>query len=209
MPSKNKKKSNNANKAAASSSPAPAAATTTTPAPAAAPAQKQQPQSVAAAAAAALAALKKPQPAITPEEAAGKVRRAPLLTADDALQPIVSTALLEIFARFDFDNDFALSNEELEAFAIATNGEKFEEDAIAELKKSFNVDANGNLTRQGFLEMYQLQTLSDPNETWRDLIKHGYSVRLSLVKRTTGSADPEWKTKYPAAAAAAAKKAKA
>ncbi|KAI9336642.1 hypothetical protein DFJ73DRAFT_850137 [Zopfochytrium polystomum] len=112
--------------------------------------------------------------------------------------PNVSTALLEIFGRFDDDGDGALSRKELEAFAIATNGEKFEDEAVDELKKSFNVDANDNLTKRGFLEMYQLQTLSDPNETWRDLIKHGYSVKVQLVRRATGNADPDWKAKQAA-----------
>ncbi|KAJ3071983.1 hypothetical protein HDU98_004471 [Podochytrium sp. JEL0797] len=123
-------------------------------------------------------------------QAVGKQRRAPLLDGDDALLPNVSTALLEIFCRFDDDNDGALNRLELERFAIATNGEKFEEEAIEELKKSFNVNADGHLTRAGFLEMYQLQTLSDPGETWRDLIKHGYSINIKLVNRITGSADP-------------------
>ncbi|KAJ3070204.1 hypothetical protein HDU99_002726 [Rhizoclosmatium hyalinum] len=126
------------------------------------------------------------------KSAVGKKRRAPLLDQDDALMPNVSTALLEIFGRFDDDNDGALNRLELERFAVATNGEKFEESAIEELKKSFNVNANGDLTRAGFLEMYQLQTLSDPSETWRDLIKHGYSIQIKLINRATGSADPTW-----------------
>ncbi|KAJ3203563.1 hypothetical protein HDU83_006681 [Entophlyctis luteolus] len=135
--------------------------------------------------------------------AIGKTRRAPLLDADDALLPNVRTALLEIFARFDDDNDGALNRLELERFAIATNGEKFEESAIDELKKSFNCDAEGNLTRTGFLEMYQLQTLSEPNETWRDLIKHGYSVNVQLIRRATGSYDPSYVNQTPAPTTAA------
>ena len=60
-----------------------------------------------------------------PIGASGKrTKRAPLLSSDDKLLPNVSTALLEIFARFDNDNDGALNLEELEAFAISTNGEK-------------------------------------------------------------------------------------
>ncbi|KAJ3027130.1 UNVERIFIED_CONTAM: hypothetical protein HDU68_004364 [Siphonaria sp. JEL0065] len=131
--------------------------------------------------------------------AVGKKRRAPLLDSvrvnilrQDALLPNVSTALLEIFGRFDDDNDGALNRLELERFAVATNGEKFEEEAIDELKKSFNCNEEGNLTRAGFLEMYQLQTLSDPDETWRDLIKHGYSINIRLINRATGSADPNF-----------------
>ncbi|KAI8608142.1 hypothetical protein BC830DRAFT_1234204 [Chytriomyces sp. MP71] len=122
----------------------------------------------------------------------GKKKRAPLLTGDDALRPNVATALLEIFARFDDDNDAALNRIELERFAVATNGEKFEEAAIDELRKSFNCTPEGHLTRTGFLEMYQLQTLSDPNETWKDLIRHGYSIDVKLVNRATGSYNPNY-----------------
>ncbi|KAI8830842.1 hypothetical protein BC829DRAFT_494641 [Chytridium lagenaria] len=126
-----------------------------------------------------------------------KVKRTPLIGDQDQLTTQVVAALLEIFGRFDDDNDAALSREELEAFAIATNGEKFEEEAVNELKKSFNVDANGNLTRRGFLEMYQLQTLSDPDETWRDLIKHGYSVKLQLIRRATATPTPTGRARRP------------
>ncbi|KAJ3178281.1 hypothetical protein HK101_010144 [Irineochytrium annulatum] len=112
-----------------------------------------------------------------------KSQRVSLMGANDQqLTQQCSTALLEIFARFDDDEDNALNRDELENFAIATNGEKFEEEAVAELKKSFNVDEAGNLTKRGFLEMYH-----------RDLIKHGYSVKLQLVRRVTGNADPNWK----------------
>ncbi|KAJ3281653.1 hypothetical protein HDU76_008880, partial [Blyttiomyces sp. JEL0837] len=74
----------------------------------------------------------------------------------------------------------------------------FEEEAVEELKKSFNVNEQGYLTKRGFLEMYQLQTLSDPSETWRDLIKHGYSVKVQLIRRATGNADPDWMEKQKA-----------
>ncbi|KAJ3204617.1 hypothetical protein HDU67_009403, partial [Dinochytrium kinnereticum] len=160
MPSKTKSKKGK-NAAADQAKPAEAVATTSkevpepTPAPIPTPAPAPVVEKKAEAPAAAA-----PVPAIK------KVKRVSLIGSQDQLTQQVVTALLEVFGRFDDDNDGALSRDELEAFAIATNGEKFEEDAVNELKKSFNVDANGNLTRRGFLEMYQLQTLSDPDETW-------------------------------------------
>ncbi|KAJ1561561.1 hypothetical protein HK405_003532 [Cladochytrium tenue] len=142
------------------------------------------PTSSSAAATAAAAAAAEAAPAPARPAGAGKVKRALLLDEQDRLTAATQAALLEVFGRFDDDGDGALSRSELEAFAIATNGEKFEEDAVDELKKSFHVDKNENLTKRGFLEMYQ-----------RDLIKHGYSVKLQLVRRVTGNADPEWAVK--------------
>ncbi|KAJ3107658.1 hypothetical protein HDU97_003652 [Phlyctochytrium planicorne] len=189
MPSKTKSKKS---KAAASTEVPTTSTETTTPAPAAAAPAKP--------------AVPEPKPVesvpasgtTTPAAAIKKVKRVSLIGPQDQLTQQAVTALLEIFGRFDDDNDNALSREELENFAIATNGEKFEEEAVNELKKSFNVDENGNLTRRGFLEMYQLQTMSDPDETWRDLIKHGYSVKLQLIRRVTGNAAPGWKGKKAA-----------
>ncbi|KAJ3267939.1 hypothetical protein HDU76_011554, partial [Blyttiomyces sp. JEL0837] len=131
MPSK--KKSASA-KAAAAAAAAPVETPIETPeasrpTTAAAPTEQQQQQpgpssippttNAAALAAAAAALLKKPQqPPIDPAIAKTKVKRAPLLDTQDRLMPNVSTALLEIFARFDDDNDGALSRAELENFAI-------------------------------------------------------------------------------------------
>ncbi|KAJ3110585.1 hypothetical protein HDU96_006461 [Phlyctochytrium bullatum] len=194
MPSKTKNKNKKAAAAAATDAAPSPDTTTSTPAPTpVTPAPAAATTTPAANGAASAASTAAPTPATVK-----KVKRVALIGPNDQLTQQVVTALLEIFGRFDDDNDGALSREELEAFAIATNGEKFEEEAVNELKKSFNVDGNGNLTRRGFLEMYQLQTLSDPDETWRDLIKHGYSVKLQLIRRVTGNASPDWKGKKPA-----------
>ncbi|KND00007.1 uncharacterized protein SPPG_04354 [Spizellomyces punctatus DAOM BR117] len=104
--------------------------------------------------------------------------RAPLLTDDDVFTPAAESALKEIFSRFDVDKDGNLSRAEIDAFAIAANGEKFDEATIEELSDSFDTTADGKLTLEGFLDMYHLQTLSDEDETWKDLKTFGYDDKL-------------------------------
>ncbi|KAG0319287.1 hypothetical protein BGZ97_002459 [Linnemannia gamsii] len=86
-----------------------------------------------------------------------------------------------IFERYDVDKDGALSNAELDAFAKDTNGDVFDEDARAEITEFLDLDNKGQLTLKGFLQMYNLQTSSEPAETWKDLQKHGYDTNLKLV----------------------------
>ncbi|KAI8058154.1 hypothetical protein BDF22DRAFT_664195 [Syncephalis plumigaleata] len=100
---------------------------------------------------------------------------------EDFFTPACESALTEIFKRFDKDNDGALSLEELNAFAEATNGEAFTEETLDEIKESFDVNDQNDLTLRGFLEMYTLQTTSEPEETWKDLRKLGYNEQLTLI----------------------------
>ena len=63
------------------------------------------------------------------------------------------------------------------------------------MKDNFNVDEKGQLTKDGFLQMYHMQTEGGsflesfkrvaPEETWADLQKLGYdrSFKLSLTKQ--------------------------
>jgi hypothetical protein len=44
-----------------------------------------------------------------------------------------------------------------------------------------DLNSKGYLTLKGFLQMYNLQTSSEPEETWKDLQKHGYDTQLKLV----------------------------
>ncbi len=105
------------------------------------------------------------------------------LDDEDSFLPQVTKCLLEIFDRFDVDKDGTLNDKEIGAYFAATNDmdfsddeeEEMEQEVLQEIKDNFETDDNGNLTKRGFLEMYQLQTLSEPQETWRDLQKHGYN----------------------------------
>ncbi|KAF9168304.1 hypothetical protein DFQ27_002392 [Actinomortierella ambigua] len=104
-----------------------------------------------------------------------------LLDEDDGLTIEAEDALLEIFDRYDLDKDGALKDEELDAFAMDTNGDVFDEDTRTEITGFLDVNEKGHLTRKGFLQMYNLQTPNDPEETWKDLQKHGYDANLKLV----------------------------
>ncbi|KAG0302225.1 hypothetical protein BGZ98_007683, partial [Dissophora globulifera] len=57
----------------------------------------------------------------------------------------------------------------------------FDEDTRAEITEFLDLDESGQLTLKGFLQMYNLQTSSEPEETWKDLQKHGYDTKLKLV----------------------------
>lgn len=93
-------------------------------------------------------------------------------------------ALLEIFARYDVDKDGALNNEELDNFAKGcNNGSVFSADEKQQLRDTFDHNSTGNLTSTGFLEMYSLQTMSEPTETWKDLAVHGYNRALELEEQ--------------------------
>ncbi|KAF9573218.1 hypothetical protein EC968_008856 [Mortierella alpina] len=104
-----------------------------------------------------------------------------LVEEDGALTPECEAALVAIFERYDVDKDGALNNAELDAFARDTNGDVFDEDTRTEITEFLDLDSNGHLTLKGFLQMYNLQTSSDPDETWKDLQKHGYDTKLKLV----------------------------
>ncbi|KAF5391266.1 hypothetical protein D9757_001984 [Collybiopsis confluens] len=69
----------------------------------------------------------------------------------------------------------------LDAWALDTNGQPFSEDTKEEILQFMDVTDEGNLTFKGFLQIYQLQTENDPEETWSDLAKHGFDRSLTLV----------------------------
>ncbi|KAF9123353.1 hypothetical protein BGW39_009022 [Mortierella sp. 14UC] len=124
----------------------------------------------------------------------------PKLTEEDgALTLACEDALVAIFERYDVDKDGALSNAELDAFAKDTNGDVFDEDARAEITEFLDLDDKGQLTLKGFLQMYNLQTSSEPEETWKDLQKHGYDTNLKLVASRSEDRDEKPKPKVTSA----------
>ncbi|GJJ77318.1 hypothetical protein EMPS_09677 [Entomortierella parvispora] len=114
----------------------------------------------------------------------------PSLTDEDgALTQACEDALVAIFEKYDVDKDGALSNAELDAFAKDTNGDVFDEDTRTEITEFLDLDDKGQLTKKGFLQMYNLQTSSEPEETWKDLQKHGYDSSLKLVASRSEDGD--------------------
>mmetsp|Transcript_5447 Transcript_5447/g.6627 ORF Transcript_5447/g.6627 Transcript_5447/m.6627 type:complete len:130 (-) Transcript_5447:235-624(-) len=91
-------------------------------------------------------------------------------------------ALREIFARYDADKDGALNDQELDNFAKGCNGTDtgFSVDEKDQIKENFQHNDAGDLTLNGFLQLYSLQTMSEPSETWKDLKAHGYDSYLEL-----------------------------
>ncbi|KAG5646669.1 hypothetical protein DXG03_002659 [Asterophora parasitica] len=74
-----------------------------------------------------------------------------------------------------------LSPEGLDAWAQDTNGAPFSQETKDELVEFLDVTDDGGLTFNGFLQIYQLQTENDEEETWRDLSNHGFDRMLKLV----------------------------
>ncbi|EGN95416.1 hypothetical protein SERLA73DRAFT_60168, partial [Serpula lacrymans var. lacrymans S7.3] len=58
----------------------------------------------------------------------------------------------------------------LDSWARDTNGAPFSDETKEELVEFLDVTDDGGLTFKGFLQIYQLQTESDEEETWRDLV---------------------------------------
>jgi Ca2+-binding EF-hand superfamily protein len=103
-------------------------------------------------------------------------------TTDDLTEKF-KNVLIEIFTRFDEDKDGSLSDKELDAFTTACNGTILSADEKQDIKTHFQKDDKGNLTQEGFLEMYHMQTSADPKETWKDLKKLGYNKKLEKAAK--------------------------
>ncbi|EIN07480.1 hypothetical protein PUNSTDRAFT_136160 [Punctularia strigosozonata HHB-11173 SS5] len=122
-----------------------------------------------------------------------------LLDEDGAISEQLEQCLKHIFAKYctppcPFANDShrdsilltppdgaVLNREGLDAWARDTNGQPFSQETIDELTEFLDVTDDGQLTYKGFLQIYQLQTENDEEETWRDLSSHGFDRRLRLV----------------------------
>jgi len=77
-----------------------------------------------------------------------------------------------------------LTEEALEKWALETNGEPISQETKLEIMEFFDLNDDGNLIFKGFLQLYQLQTENDEEETWKDLKKHGFDEKLNLVVGT-------------------------
>lgn len=136
----------------------------------------------------------------TPEPDSRQGRRNPraagvqLLDADGAISTQLEFCLKHIFAKYCtppstvtqrgapvIPEGAYLTSEGLDAWAIATNGKPFTEETKEELADFMDVTEEGHLTYKGFIQVYQLQTENDEEETWRDLSAHGFDRTLRLV----------------------------
>ncbi|KAH6918669.1 hypothetical protein BKA70DRAFT_24327 [Coprinopsis sp. MPI-PUGE-AT-0042] len=92
--------------------------------------------------------------------------------------------------------DAYLSGEGLDEWARDTNGAPFPQDTKEELVDFLDCTDDGCLTFKGFLQIYQLQTENDEEETWRDLSTHGFDRSLKLVTSRRED-DPEELSTWP------------
>ena len=115
--------------------------------------------------------------------------KAGLVEKNGALSPRFRAVLAEIFKRFDADGDGALGMPELEAFAKASGTGTVTAEDQRQLGKLFDADANGNLTLKGFCDMYLMQTNHNAEDTWRDLVRLGYSKELEVLNASETSTE--------------------
>lgn len=92
--------------------------------------------------------------------------------------PAVESIFTEIFHNFDEDKDGGLNGAELQIWAHACNNKQFSDEELNEIKDNLEHDDKNNLSLQGFLNFYLLQSSSHPAETWKDLKKLGYDTSL-------------------------------
>ncbi|KAB5593061.1 EF-hand 1, calcium-binding site protein [Ceratobasidium theobromae] len=79
----------------------------------------------------------------------------------------------------------------LDAWARDTNGAEFPPETKEEMRDTLDVTEAGHLTFNGFIQIYQLQTENDEEETWRDLSAHGFDRNLNLVSTRRESEKPD------------------
>ncbi|EFA79102.1 hypothetical protein PPL_07927 [Heterostelium album PN500] len=88
--------------------------------------------------------------------------------------------LRSIFDRFDLNKDNSLSVKELQAYSQFVSNQTLDKNTINFLMKTYDSDKKG-LTFTGFVELYVNQTMTEPEETIKDLQTLGYNARLERM----------------------------
>ncbi|KAA1474925.1 hypothetical protein DENSPDRAFT_782634 [Dentipellis sp. KUC8613] len=150
----------------------------------------------------------------TPEPGSRQGRRntepdVQLLDVDGAISRQLETCLKHIFAKYCTPKPSSsnagekhlallyppagayLDQAGLDSWARDTNGAPFSEETKEELQEFLDVTDDGGLTFKGFMQIYQLQTENDEEETWRDLSSHGFDRKLRLVATRREDLDEE------------------
>jgi len=119
-----------------------------------------------------------------------------LLDEEDAITDQLEACLKHIFAKYCMPAvpkasdattllvpppDAYLAEGGLQKWAVDTNGQPFSDETKEEMAEFFDITDDGCLTFKGFMQLYQLQTESDEEETWKDLAKHGFDRSLKLI----------------------------
>jgi len=122
-----------------------------------------------------------------PQAAQKKEARVDLLNDIGDCSPDFKRVLIELFGRFDVDGDKLLNKDELLAFSRTANptGREFTSTELEEIWEHFDCKGqgpnSGGLTLRGWLQMYQVQTGGDEEETWSDLHQLGYDGQLQKL----------------------------
>jgi Ca2+-binding EF-hand superfamily protein len=105
------------------------------------------------------------------------------LDEEDAFYPQVEAIFKQIFARFDGDKDGFLNVSELLSFSKSSSkdSKSFSDEEIEEIFEYFD-SRDRKLTLKGFLEMFQIQTLADEEETIKDLETLGFSKEIEGLR---------------------------
>ncbi|KAF7793190.1 hypothetical protein EIP86_004299 [Pleurotus ostreatoroseus] len=120
-----------------------------------------------------------------PESRQGRrnTRGVQLLEADGAISMQLEAVLAHIFSKYCTPrpqkrpgllappSGACLTSDGLDEWAKDTNGAPFDEESKEELLMFMDCTEEGGLTFEGFLQVYQLQTEADEEETWRDLVR--------------------------------------
>ena len=59
--------------------------------------------------------------------------------------------------------------------------QNFTKEIKQEIRDNFEVDKDGFLTLNGFIQMYSLQTTADEEETYKDLHRNGFDRNLKPI----------------------------
>jgi len=104
------------------------------------------------------------------------------LIQGDSMTPQFHQVLEQVFERFDVNKDGALDKSELNTFHLTVNGEPLKDASFQVLTENLECNSSGALTLNGFKNFYHLQTLSDSNETLKDLKALGFDSDLIPIK---------------------------
>lgn len=105
----------------------------------------------------------------------------PMLVKNGVMTKEFYQTLTTIFSHFDKDKDGALNTKEIDAFWKEVNGEPIDDAALTFLSQNFDKNKDGFITLQGFLELYLSQTAGSADETWKDLQKLGFDMKLKKI----------------------------
>lgn len=95
------------------------------------------------------------------------------LIKDGVPTAVFRTALEEVFAKFDRDNDGVLNEDELHALQHVCQGVKMTPELLKHIRANFEVDEQQRLTRMGLLQLYTKEVLTDEENVWMELGKFG------------------------------------